>query len=392
MEENKTTRVNRTVNYYSDRPMYDHYPERPKYDHCPERPEYDYYPERPKYDHRPVKPEYDHCPERPMYDHYPERPKHDHYPERPKHDYHDERPKHDHYPERPDHDCHDERPKHDCHDEKHEHDCRDEKCKSNCSCCPEKTTLTSNGCTKCCNPMDIHCPDIHCAVCTPILADKIHAFACTKQSISQSNPALFTINNPPTGGFPVGSRVCINKIAVRFTCAGITTDPLPINICSFTGSLPPRTSPSCSASLFNSYEGTITSNFLCHDKGTCATFAHNDLDVTLIGAQYVVEGFIGSVPFTASTVVFGPRIYNDINLFGNICLPKSKDELTLRANFEFKFTAKQITPSAAGILAGGTTFDATILDILSISEKLFSIKQEELVVYSSPDGFKRREE
>ncbi|SCI67369.1 Uncharacterised protein [uncultured Clostridium sp.] len=414
MEENKTTRVNRTVNYYSDRPdydrhmekhnchcerphydhcpekpEYDHYQERPHYDHCPERPEYDHHPVRPNHDHYPSKPEYDHHPVRPNYDHYPSKPEYDHHPVRPNYDHYPSKPDYDHPPVRPNHDCHDEKPKHECCEDKPNCDFCSERPKPGC-CCPD-LNLKPNGCTKCCDPIKVKCPDIHCAVCTPILADRICAFACTDQSItSLFDGLLFTIDNPPMVGFPEGASVCIEKIAVQYTCAGFTNAALPITICSFTGTIGNRGPLGCSTTatpLFNSYEGSITPRFLCHDNGTKATFGHTALNASINGIQYIVQGFIGCTPFTARTDILVPRLYADINLFGNICLSNINNELTLRANFDIDLLVKQIIPSTDGILAGGLTFEAQVLDVLRINERLFALTPDELVVYSSPDGF-----
>ncbi len=390
MEENKTTRVNRTVNYYSDRPDYDSHMEKHNC-HC-ERPHYDYCPEKPEYDRYPERPHYDYCPERPEYNHHPVRPNHDHYPVRPEYD---------HHPVRPNHDYCEENPKYDCCEDKHDH-CHE---KQTCCCCPE-TNLKPNECCQCCKPLALKCPDISCAVCTPILTDRVFDFKCISQKLSRVVPtAEFVVDPPPMGvTYTPGAEVCIEKIAVNYTCLGFTDGTLDVVVDTVgTTTLPDTGSLSCSAAtpLYNNYSGPIISSALCCDRGRNVSLIQTPGTATaqIVNSQYIVKGFIGCEPFTArfpatpGSEAFTPP-FPAINLFTNICLPETDESVTLTAKFDLKLLAKCIRP--LGTFEAGTapaigTFNARIFDELLVNEKLYVTTPDLLAVFSSPDVFKHNE-
>lgn len=378
MTKNNTAQTNSNIdnltcdrlnsNQYRESQECNCYPERPSYDHCPERPQYGHCYEKPQYDHCPEKPQYNHCHEKPQYDHCPEKPQSNHCHEKPQHDYCPERPQYD--------------------------PCKGNK-KPNCCCCSE-AKFNQNECGKPCNPVKFECPDINCAICTPILADRIFDFKCVNQQIPRSiAPQVFTVDPRPMGCPPytAGAPVCIEKVTVVYDCLGFSNPELPITLCNTSGSLTgtPQLCPSGEASVFHNYEGTISTGCICRDKGSTATLVQGPLDASIYNFQYIVEGFIGCDPFTARFPVTpsdAPNFLTNINLFSTICLPNTDDPLTLRAQFDLKFVVKSIVPTTP--FSGGT-FSARIFDELLISEKLYLTKSDALVVYSAPAEFKHHE-
>lgn len=361
MKENKTNRLDNNIDYYHDKPHHDH---------CYYKPEHDYYYDKPHCDHCYYKPDYG------CYD----KPKHDYCNDKPHYDHCYDKPDYDHYPDKPDYD-HDKKP--------------------NPCCCPEKTKPQQNNCMKCCDPIEFKCPDIGCAVCTPILTDRIYDFKYICEKLSRTVPTVqFTVDAPPEGiSYEDGAKVCIEKITVKYDCLGFNDTTLPINIDGNAINLTSDSPLSCATdtNLYTKFEGNLTPSYLCCDEGRKVSLLQspktNNLGVT--NPEYIVEGFIGCQPFkarnkfTGGTTNIAPP-YPLTNLFDNICLPQTDEELTLKAKFKLELSVKCIIPTSS-YATDTNKFSCTIFEQLLIKEKFHIIKPDELVVYSAPDKFKYHE-
>lgn len=368
MKENKTNRLNNNVDYYHDKPHHDHCYYKPDYDCCYDKPHHDhcyYKPEHDCYD----KPKHDYCHDKPHYDHCYYKPEHDCCYDKPHYD----KPDYDHYPDKPHHDHHK---------------------KPNPCCCPEKTKPQQNNCMKCCDPIEFKCPDIGCAVCTPILTDRIYDFKYICEKLSRTAPdTTFTVD-APLDDYTDDSKVCIEKIAVKYDCLGFNDNKLPINIDGVDLKLNATNPLSCAPDmdLYTKFEGSLTPSYLCCDEGRKVSLLQSP-KTHKIGAtnlEYIVEGFIGCQPFVArykvpGTVLIDNNKYPRTNLFDHICLPQTDEELTLKAKFKLELSVKCIIPTSTYTMG---EFTATIFEQLFMNEKFHIIKPDELVVYSAPDKFK----
>lgn len=372
MKENKTNRLNNNVDYYHDKPHHDHCYYKPDYDCC-----YD----KPHHDHCYYKPEHD-CYDKPKHDYYYDKPCYDYYHDKPHHD----KPHYDHCYDKPDYDC--------CHDEPNYNHHK----KPNPCCCPEKTKPQQNNCMKCCDPIEFKCPDIGCAVCTPILADRIYDFKYICEKLSRTVPTVqFTVDTPPENiSYEDGAKVCIEKITVVYDCLGFKDPTLPINIDGNAINLTSFTALSCATDvdLYNKFEGVLTPSYLCCDEGRKVSLLQSlttdNLGVT--NPEYIVEGFIGCKPFKARNKFTGGTIdivpeYPTTNLFDHICLPQTDEELVLKAKFKLELSVKCIIPTST-YNSTSNKFLGTIFEQLLIKEKFHVMKLDELVVYSAPDKFK----
>ena len=274
-------------------------------------------------------------------------------------------------------------------------------------CCGCKDITTHPNCKEeCCTPKTVICTDITQAVCVPAVIDRIYDCICLEdEQMRYLRGVTFTITNAAT--LTAGDEICVNTISVKGNyCIGIDSSTVPAFIDSLAAPVSlvkSATSPVCTctiataaATLSSIFEATTIISIKCCDGGRKVKFAEQDLAFKICSsATIVVEGLIGCVPFTGeyalpnadlTTISFG---FKNVDFFGRLCLPASKNAVTFEAQFSGCLSFDCITPTQpySGAATGATrTFTGDVLASLLINQKVYSRGKEEVVIYTSPNA------
>lgn len=272
--------------------------------------------------------------------------------------------------------------------------------------CRRCVPLKENCQDSCCDGLKSEHCDVSCAVCTPILTERI--FDCISLEQDQSGyleDVEFKIEGD-TRRFVPGSSICIDRIGVTYSFIGLEDDDVCVTIDAkpFTFVAPigseflgcTREMKKCEddkemGRLFDEFEGTVVTNKYCCENppkaGTKVRIVNKDLNFKVCNLKFIVEGRIGCRPFRAiarfnknGNVPVEVLGFNDVTLVGRMCLPTAPTKVTVHEEIDTCLSVNCITTNRT--FRGGDCFKAAVETSLLVKMNIFATMKEKISVFS----------
>ena len=286
------------------------------------------------------------------------------------------------------------------------------KCNQVIDCCGEceskPPTPKPNKCTnQCCEPIELKCPvDISNARCIPVLTERIYDYVCLKSGTMKLIKDLVFEVKHKQGVVYGADEICVKDIVVESDFIGLMNgDSGPLlksyidnQTIEFT---PDKCSPAFSCetkTLYNTYSnnGFIATNRSCCETGKKTRIAQIGVDFCVCNLVITVTGKIGCEDFEACSQYSGPILNiitgesTPLDFIGEICLPSGKQCVNMNLKFDGCIGVDCVSAQGKFNPCKDTNpnreFKADVLSSLLVTEKVYAIVKEELVVYTSPNS------
>lgn len=279
---------------------------------------------------------------------------------------------------------------------------------NNCceECKPTPPTPKPNKCVgQCCEPIELRCPvDISNARCIPVLTERIYDYVCLKSgTMKLIKDLVFEIKNKPCAKYGA-NEICVKDILVEYDFIGLINSDKKPHLKSYIDNqeinfVPDECAPECECygkTLYNSYKNKkfIATNPSCCMDGKKIRIAQIGVEFYVCNLVITVTGKIGCEDFEACTHYSGPilNISNaettPLDFIGKVCLPSNQKCVNMKLNFDGCIGVDCVSPQEKFNPDKETNpnreFKADVFSSLLVTEKVYAIVKEELVVYTAP--------
>lgn len=284
------------------------------------------------------------------------------------------------------------------------------RCNQEKNCCGECENTPSkpkpNKCTnQCCEPIELRCPaDISNAICVPVLTERIYDYVCFKSGTMKLVKDLAFKVKERRGAKYGANEICVKDVLVEFDSIGLMNEDKEPRLKSYIDKkevkfIPDECSPEFECgdvSLYNSYKNkySISTSSSCCEQGKKTRIAQIGVEFYVCNLVITIRGKIGCEDFEACTTYSGPILNimdgktTPLDFIGEICLPSDEHCLNMKFKFDGCIDVDCVSPQEKfnpdPCTNPNREFKADIFSSLLVTEKIYAIVKEELVVYTSP--------
>lgn len=278
-------------------------------------------------------------------------------------------------------------------------------------CVPCSSAEMHDNC-KCegCDPITVSCSSIECAICVPILADKLYdSTLITREEMGSLANLVFTVDNI-NPDYAEGQLVCIQQIGLSYDFIGLPTAVAgnrDIVVNGQTTTLTPASLYNAAVvpppyNLFNELYGTVTLQpppCCCGPQthpGTKLRTSERNRDFQIASLGIVASGIIGNNPFTAKAIVpTDPGInanitslttlgISDMTFSGKICWPLDRNSMNLYIQYNTNLAIDCIIPTSNYRATGSFTANADFS--FAVARRLYASSKGAIAVFTTPNA------